>query len=286
MLIRVEHTTKYSYSEPVLASTQYLRMTPHSGRTQAVESWKLTVPGASTQEWTDQYGNLCHTLTVNKPITSLEIRVSGLVRTRNTDGIVGLSQSELPPGLYLRETEYTACTPSLKKYAEAFRAAVEKDPIEGLHKIMLQIADDVSYSPGETHVHTKGAEALEQGQGVCQDHAHIFCTICRCLGVPARYVSGYLGEDMEQAGQASSHAWAEALVDKLGWVSFDPTNRSSATEAHIRSAVGLDYAEASPIRGVRSGGGIETMSAHVAFPSQGQSQNQTQGQGPSQAQSQ
>ena len=165
MLIRVEHTTSYKYSEPVLASTQYLRMTPLSGRTQAVESWKLIVPGASTQEWTDQYGNLCHTLTVNQPITSLEIKVSGLVRTRNTDGIVGLSQSELPPGLYLRETQYTACTPALKDYAEAFRHTVEKDTIDGLHKIMLQIAEDVSYSPGETHVHTKGAEALEKGRG-------------------------------------------------------------------------------------------------------------------------
>jgi transglutaminase-like putative cysteine protease len=286
MLIRVEHTTSYNYSEPVLASTQYLRMTPLSGRTQAVESWRLTVPGASTQEWTDQYGNLCHTLTVNQPVTSLEIRVSGLVRTRNTDGIVGLSQSELPPMLYLRETEYTACTPKLRDYAESFRHAVEKDRIEGLHKIMLQIAEDVAYSPGETHVRTKGAEALEQGRGVCQDHAHIFCTICRHLGVPARYVSGYLGADMEQEGHASSHAWAEALVDRLGWVSFDPTNRSSATEAHIRSAVGLDYAEASPVRGVRSGGGVETMTARVAFPSQEQSQSQGQNQGASNGASQ
>lgn len=286
MLVRVEHTTSYRYSQPLLSSTQYLRVTPLSGRTQAVESWKLTVPGAMTQEWTDQYGNLCHTLTVNQPTTSLEIKVAGLVRTRNTDGIVGLSQSELPPGLYLRETEYTACTPVLQDYADSFRSAVERDTIEGLHKIMLQIAEDVAYSPGETHVHTKGAEALEQGRGVCQDHAHIFCTICRRLGVPARYVSGYLSADMDHEAHASSHAWAEALVDKLGWVSFDPTNKSSATEAHIRSAVGLDYAEASPIRGVRSGGGVETMSARVAFPSQEQSQNQGQGQSASQAHSQ
>jgi transglutaminase-like putative cysteine protease len=137
---------------------------------------------------------------------------------------------------------------------------------------MLAIADAVSYSPGDTHVHTTGAEALEQGSGVCQDHAHIFCSVCRVLGIPARYVSGYLTHGLGHDAHAASHAWAEALVDHLGWVSFDPTNRACATEAYIRTAVGLDYAEAGPVRGVRSGGGAETMSARVNFPSQQQTQ--------------
>jgi transglutaminase-like putative cysteine protease len=98
MLISVEHTTAYSYSEPVLASTQYLRMTPLSGRTQAVESWRISCPGATTTPWQDQYGNLCHTLTVAHPVNELEIKVSGLVRTRDTNGVVGTAPSELPPG--------------------------------------------------------------------------------------------------------------------------------------------------------------------------------------------
>jgi len=121
-------------------------------------------------------------------------------------------------------------------------------------------------------VHTIGSEALEQGAGVCQDHAHIFCAVCRALDVPARYVSGYLSAGHE--AHASSHAWAEAFVDYLGWVGFDPTNRACATDAYIRTAVGLDYAEAGPIRGVRSGGGAETMKVRVSFPSQQQQQAQ------------
>ena len=270
MLISVEHITAYSYSEPVLTSTQYLRMTPLSGRTQAVESWRLSCPGAITTPWQDQYGNLCHTLTVAQPVEELEIRVVGLVRTRDTNGVVGTAPSELSPGLYLRQTAHTVASPSIADFAAPFAAKLKRDKIEVLHEIMLAIADKVAYSPGETHVHTTGAEALEQGTGVCQDHAHIFCAVCRHLGVPSRYVSGYLTHGAGHDAHAASHAWAEALIDHLGWVGFDPTNRACATEAYIRTATGLDYAEASPIRGVRSGGGMETMSVKVRFPSQQQ----------------
>jgi transglutaminase-like putative cysteine protease len=272
MLIRVEHSTAYSYSEPLLATTQYLRMTPLSGRTQAVESWKVACPGATTTPWQDQYGNLCHTLTVAQPVSALEISVCGLVRTRDTNGVVGTAPAELPPELYLRETPYTAVSPSIKDFAQHFGPKRERNAIEGLHEIMIAIADEVAYSPGETHVHTTGAEALEQRSGVCQDHAHIFCAVCRTLGVPARYVSGYLTQGAGHGAHAASHAWAEAFVDYLGWVGFDPTNRACATEAYIRTAIGLDYAEASPVRGVRSGGGTETMQVKVSFPSQQQSQ--------------
>jgi transglutaminase-like putative cysteine protease len=189
-----------------------------------------------------------------------------LVRTRDGNGVVGLAPAELPAAVYLRETPYTAMSPTIRDFAAPFAAKLASDKIGALHEIMLAIADAVTYSPGNTHVHTTGAEALEQGSGVCQDHAHVFCAVCRALGVPARYVSGYLTHEAHTA----SHAWAEAYVDYLGWVSFDPTNRASATEAYIRTAIGLDYAEAGPVRGVRNGGGTETMTVSVSFPSQQQ----------------
>jgi transglutaminase-like putative cysteine protease len=268
MLVRVEHSTAYAYSKPLVASTQYLRLTPLSGRTQAVESWKVSCPGAVTHQWYDQYGNCCHTLTTAQPVTELIIKVSGLVRTRDTNGVVGHALAELPLGLYLRETPYTLCSAPIRSYASRFRAKVKGNLIAGLHEIMLAIPYDVTYTKGETHVHTTGAEALEQGRGVCQDHAHIFCAVCRSLGIPARYVSGYLSHGAGHGAHASGHAWADAYVEHLGWVSFDPSNRTGATEAYIRTATGLDYAEAGPIRGVRSGGGSETMTYSVMFPSQ------------------
>ena len=274
MLIRVEHSTAYSYSEPLLSSTQYLRMTPLSGRTQTVESWKLSCPGAVGTAWQDQYGNLCHTLTVAEPVSELEIKVYGLVRTRDTNGVVGMTPSELPSSIYLRETPHTVVSRPIQDFAARFREQRKNDLIETLHEVMLAIADAVEYRKGETHVHTIGSEALEQGAGVCQDHAHIFCAVCRALDVPARYVSGYLSHGAGHEAHASSHAWAEAFVDYLGWVGFDPTNRACATDAYIRTAVGLDYAEAGPIRGVRSSGGAETMKVRASFPSQQQQQAQ------------
>ena len=194
MLIRVEHSTDYVYSEPLIASTQYLRLTPLSGRTQVVESWKVsTCPVPSSIEWYDQYGNCCHTLTVAQPVTELAIRVSGLVRTRDTNGVVGsraVRASARP--LFARDVLYGVLADRSATIAATFREGAKRNRIEALHEIMLAIADDVAYTKGETHVHTTGAEALEQGSGVCQDHAHIFCAVCRSLGIPARYVSGYL----------------------------------------------------------------------------------------------
>jgi len=274
MRVWVEHTTAYAYSEPLLTSTQYLRMTPLSGSTQAVETWKLICPGALLNEWYDQYGNCCHTLTVAQPVSELYIKVCGLVRTRDTAGVVGTAPAELPAAIYLRQTPYTVLSPSITQFAARFEPTPKRDAIETLHEIMMAVADAVEYRKGETHVHTTGAEALEQGSGVCQDHAHIFCAVCRTLGVPARYVSGYMCPGGGHEGHAASHGWAEAFVDHLGWVGFDPTNRACATDAYIRTAIGLDYGDASPVRGVRSGGGTETMSVRVSFPAQYQQQSQ------------
>lgn len=268
MLIRIEHSTSYKYSEPLLGTTQYLRMTPLSGRTQAVENWALICPGATTTAWQDQYGNACHTLTVTKQVDRLDIRVSGLVRTRDTSGVVGVATPELPIMLYLRETPATVASDSIRDLAAACRGTGERDRIEVLHDIMLGIADAVDYKPGETHVHTTGTEALEQGSGVCQDHAHIFCATARALDIPARYVSGYMTQGLDHEAHTASHAWAEAFVDSLGWVGFDPTNRACPDESYVRTAIGLDYSEASPVRGVRAGGGDETMSVRVNFPNQ------------------
>ncbi len=146
MLIRVEHGTSYEYSEPLLATTQYLRMTPLSGGTQAVESWALTCPGASMTQWQDQYGNVCHTLTLPKPVDHLDIKVCGLVRTRDTNGVVGTASSELPSMLYLRETPYTVVTGPIRDFAGRFSAEPKEDLIKTLHEIMLAVADKVSYA--------------------------------------------------------------------------------------------------------------------------------------------
>ena len=129
----------------------------------------------------------------------------------------------------------------------------------GLRDLAHAIRERVAFETGITAVHSTALEAYEAGKGVCQDHAHVFIACCRYLGVPARYVSGYLYLP-ERAAPVASHAWAESwVVDR--WRSFDITNDRPAGEHHVRVAIGADYLEASPVRGVRHGGGEERLIA-------------------------
>ena len=115
------------------------------------------------------------------------------------------------------------------------------------------VREDVAYVPGVTSAETSAGEALLAGAGVCQDHAHVFVAAARCLGHPARYVSGYLHAASDAEDALASHAWAEAWLPELGWVGFDPSNGIAPTERYVRTGVGLDYADAAPVRGVRRG---------------------------------
>lgn len=122
----------------------------------------------------------------------------------------------------------------------------EEGEIAALHALMFELHSAVTYETGSTDVNSTASEALERGRGVCQDQAHLFIACCRVLDIPARYVSGYLYAQTDQKGSLASHAWAEAYVDELGWVSFDPVNSKSATDAYVRLSVAFDYAGASP----------------------------------------
>jgi transglutaminase-like putative cysteine protease len=140
---------------------------------------------------------------------------------------------------------------------------LRKRSAAGVLEFAQAVAAAVVYRPGATHVQTTAAEALALGQGVCQDHGHVFIAGCRAAGIPARYVSGYyyrpgLGPD------TASHAWADALVGD-GWVSIDITHGYFASDALVRLAIGRDYDTACPVRGVRVGGGAEEMEVTVVM---------------------
>lgn len=261
MRIRIRHQTDYAYSAPIRASIQYLRMTPRSGASQAVQDWRVSAPGILTR-WTDHLGNDCHTLVLERPVGLISIVAAGVVETFETHGVMPLEPGGVPVQAFLRETGYTRLDGRLRDFAEGFRGTAERARLDALHELMTGVAKAVEYREGETHVHTTAAEALKDGYGVCQDHAHVFIAACRVLGVPARYVSGFLWSAAAESHSAG-HAWAEALVPDLGWVSLDPANGCSATEAYVRVAVGADYAAAGPIRGLRRGGGEEDMDVAI-----------------------
>ena len=254
MKISIDHTTRYVYEVPVRYSTQYLRLVPHSNGRQRVLEWHLDTPTRAL-ELRDGYGNILHVLTIVKPVTEIVIRSFGTVET---SPLVDEPNDDvkLSPLVFLRPTLLTRAEGALIDFAEQHRRGGMS--LTGLRALADAIRERVQFESGITAVHSTALEALEGGSGVCQDHAHVFIACCRHLGVPARYVSGYLYLPDNDDGPVASHAWAEAwIVDR--WRSFDVTNGRPAGEDHVRIAIGADYLDASPVRGVRHGGGEEQM---------------------------
>ena len=271
MRLSVHHRTSYAYDSQVSYSAQYLHLTPASNPSQRVLSWRIDAPGQLT-EWRDAFGNVCHTLVVDKPVSSIDIAAHGQIETTDTAGVLPAEFGGPPLEVYLRDTPLTRAEAHIRDFASPHRASVDAERLDALHILSGAIRDAIDYRSGDTDVYSSAAEALELGVGVCQDHAHVFIACCRHLGVPARYVSGYLFTEDES--EVASHAWAAAWVDDLGWISFDVANRSCGTIHHVGLAVGLDYHDVAPARGVRQGGDDgETLSVHVRI-SEAQQQQQ------------
>lgn len=263
MRVRVEHTTHYHYDAPLRHSVQYLRLVPSSNARQHVLSWRLETPGTPV-EMRDGYGNVLHLLTLDRAVSEIVLRSTGVVETASTiDEAPDLVK--LSPLVFLRPSTLAVADPAMAEFAEPFRPRCRT--LSGLLDLAGAVLARLPFQPGVTAVHSTAAEAFEAANGVCQDHAHVFIGCCRHLGVPARYVSGYLYEP-DTGTHVHSHAWAEAWVMDR-WRSFDITNGSPAGEHHIRVAVGPDYLDACPVRGMRSGGGEERMSA-AALVDEGQ----------------
>ena len=262
MLLAIDHRTQYATDAPSSQSVQYLRLTPRDDHGQRTLRWRLDAPGQATR-WRDAFGNLVHCVVRHDPRTATIIHVNGEVDTEQTHGIVPLDEGGLPAAVFLRATPLTAADEAIRDFAVPAERLRAKGDLAALHALMADIHESIDYQPGETGVETPAVQVLAQGRGVCQDHAHLFIACCRAWGVPARYVSGYLHTDAQDGRHLATHAWAEALVDHLGWVSFDPSNRQSATPAYVRLAVALDYQGAAPVRGVRKGGGREDMNVSV-----------------------
>jgi transglutaminase-like putative cysteine protease len=265
MLITVRHTTRYIYDTPVRYTVQSLRLTPVSFRGHRVASWSVRVAGAkSSLQFTDGFGNLVDLVTMHTPHRELVVEASGTVETNDCNGIVTDLPKSAPVRVFLRETAQTRADERIRALAHAVK---EKEPLDQLHTLARLVRERIAYVPGFTDAHTGAAEALSDGKGVCQDHAHVFVSAARTLAVPARYVTGYLLIEGENEANAH-HAWAEAWVDSLGWVGFDVANGICTTDRYVRLAGGLDASYAAPIVGSRRGEGGEQLKVSVAVQQQ------------------
>jgi transglutaminase-like putative cysteine protease len=253
MKLTIEHTTHYQYEKSVRQSIQYLRLTPKDSKHQKIVNWQLTAPGNIT-ETTDAYGNILHVMTLDEPHDDICIKVKGEVEIIQKD----LEDADrlISPYAYLRTTELTKADHAIKLFSDEFvkRTAT----LSGLSDMMKNLLILMPYSPGSTKVYDSAAVAFEKNNGVCQDHTHVFLSACRHNDLPARYVSGYIYTP--DINHVASHAWAEVWLDGQ-WHTFDVTNGLTSPDQHIKLAVGLDYLDACPVRGVRTGGGDESMLA-------------------------
>jgi transglutaminase-like putative cysteine protease len=263
MRIKVRHETRYTYSEPASSALQLLRMTPRPFDGQFVRRWRIEVDAdARLDKDEDAYGNITHLIYVTGPVETVRIVINGEVDTADTSGIIRGTAERLPVRLFLRETPLTVASPAIREMATACLAAVEGDRLAALHRITSEIHRQMTFTIGATSTATSAAESFKSGAGVCQDFAHIFVAAARSLGVPARYVGGYyLRTDM--VDQGAGHGWAEAHVDRIGWIGFDPAQGMCLTDRYVRVATGLDYLDASPVRGARFGGAEEALAVAI-----------------------
>jgi len=263
MRIRISHATIYHYDTPPTGVTQVLRLTPRNHDGQYVADWRIDLShDCRLHQHEDAFGNISHSFTADGPFDELRIAVEGTVDTTDTHGVVSGAVERFPPSLYLRETPLTQADEAITAFAKSARASADGD-LPFLHALLAALHRDITFDTDPTHTATTAAEAFQLRRGVCQDITHIFIAAARSAGVPARYIGGHFFRADGVTAQEAGHAWAEAHVDGLGWVGFDPTNGISPTEAHVRVAAGLDYLGAAPVRGSRYGGVGETMRVEV-----------------------
>jgi transglutaminase-like putative cysteine protease len=242
MKYSITHQFNYTYDSPVRLSTQYLRLTPRDTTRQKVLQWMVGTPGQALRT-TDGYGNVLHVLTIDKPVTAIAIQAQGSVETAALDEPSDFTGTPLSPLLFLRPTALTRADEARAAFAEKFRRGI--GTLAGLRELAQAIHD-------------------KNGERSAADTAHEFIACCRHLGVPSRYVSGYQYDE-----QVAMHAWAEAWVEER-WRSFDVAHGTAVGEQHIKIAIGADYLDACPVRGVRVGGGTETLKAQAQVMAQPQ----------------
>ena len=265
MLISVRHVTRYVYAGPAGYTVQSLRLTPAPFKGQRIADWHVRVAGCRAPlEFRDGFGNTVQLVTDSAPHSEVVIEAGGTVETQDCNGVVDGLPKSIPPRVFLKETARTRPDAAIRSLA---KSAAGAGKIDLLHALAGAVRDRVEYVKGATDAHTEAAAALGDGKGVCQDHAHIFISAARTLGIPARYVTGYLLLDDADAASAI-HAWAEAYVESLGWVGFDVANRICPTDRYVRLACGLDAGYTAPIAGSRRGGAGESLVVCVAVQQQ------------------
>jgi transglutaminase-like putative cysteine protease len=277
----IRHVTRFTYTTPVSESLMEVRMQPRSEGAQRCLRFELGIqPRARVLGYRDYLGNSIHHFDVPARHGQLTLTASAHVQM---DPLLALPES-LPDHAWTsvdtwahngehfdfrHPSRFAVWNDPLLHYARSLGAAAERahDPLTTVRQVMAAVHKDFEYVPKSTRVDSPIDDALAARKGVCQDFAHVMIAIVRRLGVPARYVSGYIAQrptdDRPGLVAGATHAWVEVLFPEVGWVGFDPTNNSEAEGRHIRVAIGRDYADVPPTRGVFKGNSASQLAVSV-----------------------
>ena len=270
MLLEIRHVTQYQYASLVRESVMEVWMQPQKSALQRLVSFDLELdPPAQLFSYADSFGNAVYHFDVPHPHDKLTITARSAVESQSpaplpeqldmgewdrlrSDFLRGETFDFLHPHGFARETE------NLHRYMADHEVddLRRRDPLTAMKTLNRLIYESFGYEAGVTRADSPIDDVLKARKGVCQDFAHVMIAICRSWGIPARYVSGYLFNDKKHGDRSdpdATHAWVEVFLPSLRWIGFDPTNNSEATERHIACAVGRDYSDVPPARGVYKG---------------------------------
>lgn len=262
--LRVVHSTGYAYKSAVTASFNEARLTPRSDSRQNVILNRVeTVPATRSYRYVDYWGTAVTAFDLHAPHTELEVSGSSVVETDVAEKPEELAswedlRSEAVIDRFDEVISPTHYTPRSKRITRVGQQiAKDHNPFDAVMAVAQWVRSELDYVPGTTGVHSSGLDALREGKGVCQDFAHLSLIMLRSMGIPARYVSGYL-HPTHEAGvgdtiDGQSHAWIQAWTG--GWWHYDPTNDSEITEQYVSVGVGRDYSDVAPLKGIYSGEG-------------------------------
>jgi transglutaminase-like putative cysteine protease len=274
----IQHLTRFDYAHPVCESAMEVRMQPRGDGNQRCLTFSLSVsPRCRVFSYRDHLANQVHHFDIPGDHRQLVIVAHSLVEQQP----LGPIPNRLTPAAWqeldvllaqgdfwemLLPSTFAEPTEALRTLAAEWKITRRDDPLSMLHEISRNVFNNFEYLPRSTKVDSPIDVALGARRGVCQDFAHIMIALVRGLKVPCRYVSGYLfhANGEQSTTEGASHAWVEAFLPGLGWTGFDPTNDMLCSDRHIRVAVGRDYADVPPARGVYKGGGESQLSVSVS----------------------
>jgi transglutaminase-like putative cysteine protease len=271
MILEIQHETLLEYSQPVTESVAEVRMEPASGPDQSCCSFHLAVgPATPLFRYTDGFGNHVHHFSLLAPHTEMRVLAASVIETHpqahdlgDSRAIYPLVPAEMPLEVhgFLHLRGPVRATPLLQPLLETLRPPTGTRVIDLVMQVCHYIYTHFTYARAVTAASSPIDDVLAKGKGVCQDFAHLMIAVLRRFGVPARYVSGYIHRPNKES---QSHAWCEAWLPDCGWIGIDPTHDQIVNGSFVKVAVGRDFTDVSPNRGIYRGQVTERISVRVA----------------------